>query len=81
MNDASAYRGLNFNLRRRRVPQRLLFVALCFVMFTVLWWIVPYNAIYWLLSPFLLILVWMASYGWRPAVAHLVKFLQSLEKL
>ena len=81
MNDTSAYKGLNFSAQPRRIPQRALAVAIGLVVYTIFWWVIPRTALYWLLLPVVFILVWMSSYGWRPAVAHLVKFLQSLEQL
>ncbi len=79
MNQADFYRGLNFRAHSRRIPGRALIAVGAFSGFTLMWWAVPPAVFYWLFLPILLILVWMASYGWRSAVAQLIKFLQSLE--
>ncbi len=78
MNNTSAYKGLNFNARPRRIPPRALAVAIGFVVYTILWWIIPQSAFYWLLLPVVLILIWMSSYGWRQAMASLIQFLRFL---
>jgi len=80
MDNTNAFRGLNFRVRPRRIPARVLIVGAAFLVFTLTWWVVPNGAFYWLFSPILLMLVWVASYGWRPAVARLIEFLQFLEE-
>jgi hypothetical protein len=49
--------------------------------FTVLWWIIPVSALYWLLVPLIGGLAWMASYGWRQALAALQALLRRVERL
>jgi uncharacterized RDD family membrane protein YckC len=81
MENKTAYRNLNFSLPKRRIPHRILTVAIAFVSFTLLWWVIPASIAYWLFATIFLVLAWMASYGWRTAVSHLVKFLQFIERL
>ena len=81
MEDPSSYRGLNFSDERRRVSRRLIGVVVAGAVFTLAWWILPHAALYWLLLPPVVILAWMASYGWREANAHLIRFLESLERV
>lgn len=80
MNQTNAYTGLNFRARTRRIDPHVLTVGGGFSIFALMWWIVPSNALFWLFSPILLVLLWMANYGWRPAVARVIKFLQFLEE-
>jgi hypothetical protein len=49
--------------------------------FTILWWVIPHDALYWLFAPLLAIMILMASYGWKEAIANLVSFLHYLEQL
>jgi hypothetical protein len=81
MNQSNPFSNLNFELRRHRIPSRLLVVGAAFVVFTLLWLIVPHGFLYWMLLPLVLALVWAASYGWRPAVFALVEFLRSVLEL
>ncbi len=81
MNGSNPFSSLRFEVPRHAVPQRVLVVGAAFVVFTLLWLIVPHGALYWLLIPVILGLVWAASYGWRPAVFALVEFLHSLLEL
>ncbi len=81
MNNSHPYFNLNFDLPRRRIPARLWAVGAAFVIFTLLWLIVPQNGLYWLLLPVILCLTWAASYGWRPAVAALIQLLHWLLEL
>jgi len=81
MNHSDLFGNLNFSVRPRRVPARLWTTGAAFVIFTVLWLIVPQSGLYWLLLPVVLSLTWAASYGWRPAVAALIQLLHSLLEL
>ena len=81
MNNSNLFGNLNFRVRPRRVPSRLLAVATAFGIFTLLWLIVPQGGLYWLLLPFVLGLTWTASYGWRPAVAAWMDLLNWLLSL
>jgi len=75
------YQGLRFARPTHRTMNRLIVIGLILGLFMVLWAVVPVSTLYWLLLPGLAILAWMASYGWRPALAALRRFLQHLEEL
>ena len=81
MNKSNAYHDLNFNLNRRRISPRMITIATTLVIFTLLWWLIPHNALFWLLLPLLAGFSWMASYGWHQALSLLVRFLQNLERM
>ena len=81
MNNPDLFGNLNFRLRTRRVPARLWTLGAAFVIFSLLWLIVPQSGLYWLLLPVVLSLTWAASYGWRPAVAALIQLLHWLLNL
>jgi hypothetical protein len=81
MNNSNPFSNLNFDLRSRRIPARLLVIGAAFIIYTAIWLIVPQNGLYWLLLPVVLCLTWAASFGWRPAVVGLIEFLHSLLEL
>jgi len=75
------YRGLRFERTARAVPRRLVLIGGVLIVFTSLWWIIPTSALYWLLLPLMGFLAWMASYGWRQALAALQDLLRRLEQI
>ncbi len=81
MNNTNPFSNLNFDLHPRKVPIRLMAIGAAFVIFTLLWLIVPQNGLYWLLLLIILCLTWAASFGWRPAVVVLIELLRSLLEL
>ena len=80
MNRSGPFSNLHFDVRPQAISSRVLAVGAAFLVFTVLWLIVPHGALYWLLLPLVLGLTWAASYGWRPALFLLVRYLDSLLK-
>lgn len=80
MKQTNDYRGLRFERPTHLTRNRLAAVVLVSGLFTVLWAVVPHSALYWLLLPTLAILAWMASYGWRQALAAIHQLLHRLEE-
>ncbi len=82
MDRTDAYSNLRFEqpprtlLRSRIVP-----IGVVLTVFTVLWFLIPPNTLYWLLLALLAVLVWIASYGWRQALAVFIVLLHRLEQL
>ena len=70
--------GLRFARQSRPASGRLVSVGLALVIFTLLWVLVPHSTLYWLLLPLVMVLVWMASYGWRQALASLHELIHRL---
>ena len=81
MDRADVYEGLRFQRRRRAFPRRIIPVGLALALFALLWAFLPHNALFWTLLPLLAVLVWVASYGWRQALAALIDVLQRLERM
>jgi hypothetical protein len=75
------YKGLRLARTVRLIPPRLAAVAVAAVVYGLLWWLVPTSGLFWLLLATVVCLVWVASFGWRPAVSALVAFLRRLEGL
>ncbi len=80
MNRSDPFTNLRFAVRPRLVSPQVIAVGGAFLVFTLLWIAVPSGTLYWLLLPPVLALAWAASYGWRPALAWLVRYLDSLLK-
>ncbi len=81
MNNANPYQGFRFNRARPSVPPRAIAVGVSLLVVTLLWWLVPRATLYWLILPLVGIAVWVASYGWRSALAALHDLLHRLEGL
>ena len=58
---------LNFD-PRRQLPWRAIFMAGILIGFRVIWLITPFQIMFWILIPFVGILGWLATYGWRAAL-------------
>jgi hypothetical protein len=80
MEDTHTYRTLRFERRAHKVPRRLIAIGVAVAVITLLWIFVPPKTLYWLLLPFWLAIVWVASYGWRQALTSLIWFLKNLER-
>lgn len=79
--DNSVFSNLRFDRQPRSVPRRLFLMGLTFLLFNLLWWQVSETTLYWLLLSLLGGLVWVASYGWRGALAALHDLIHRLEQL
>lgn len=82
METPDRFEGLRFDRRLPgSLPRRLITYAAGWGVFTLLWLLVPAGVLYWLLLPLLAALLWVASYGWRQALAALIKALERLEQM
>ena len=81
MNHFKLYENLRFDRRIPVIPRSIIPLGITFVIFSGLWLLLPPAMLYWLLLPFMLVLVWLAGYGWRQGLADLIAFLQRLERL
>ena len=77
----SDFSNLRFEQPRRTIPRRLLFLGATLALFNLLWFRVPRNTQYWILMPCLILLVWLASYGWRLALFAFHDLIHKLEQL
>ena len=75
------YSGLHFEHRPLTSPHPLSPIAMGLGFFTLLWVVVPPSTLYGLLLVLLAVLVWIARYGWRQALAVLITQLQRFEQL
>ena len=80
MEENTVYRNLRFERRSWTIPRRSIPVILAVTLFILLRILIPVNALLWLLGFLVGILVWIATYGWRQALACLIGFLHRLEQ-
>jgi len=80
MSDTHPYNTFRFDRPTLLPSRRIIPILVILILFTLLWKAVPHSALYWLLTPLYAILGWMATYGWRQALANLIVFLNRLEQ-
>ena len=80
MNSSSRYRSLSFDRRIPAIPPVLATLGVTGAVFTAAWLLLPPQALYWLLLPVMLGLVWLARFGWREGLGALIAFLHRLER-
>ena len=73
--------NLHFEHRGRPPNWRLVAIVAMVVGFALLWLIVPRGVLFWLLLLLVVLLVWLATYGWRKALQILIEVLSRLEDL
>src|SRR5690606_1560016 len=74
------YRNLSFDRRIPAIRPVLVTLGVTGVVFTVAWLLLPPQALYRLLLPVMLGLVWLARFGWREGLGALIAFLHRLER-
>jgi hypothetical protein len=79
MNETQSYRGLRFETRPRSAPRRLIAIGISIGIFILLWLVISPNVLFWILLPLIGCVVWVASYGWRRALAAIHDLLHQLE--
>ena len=73
--------NLRFEHRRRPLDRRPIAIAAVVASFSLLWLAVPDGVRFWLLLPLVILLAWLATYGWRKALHILIKALSHIEQL
>ncbi len=81
MNFQNDYHKLRFDRHMPVIPQPLMPLGIAGITFTLAWLVIPQSALFWLLLPVVLVLVWLSGYGWRQGLATLIRLLRRLESL
>jgi len=79
MENRNRFSHLRFERRLPQIHPRLLVFIAAFGVYALLWWILPSALLLTLLLFLFPILVWTASYGWREALAHIIRYLERLQ--
>lgn len=74
------YANLRFERPIWTVRRRLALIGATSVVFTLLWWFVSRNTQYWIILLLIATLTWVASYGWRGALAAFHDVIHRLEQ-
>ena len=80
MQENKPYRNLNFDRRVGNISKRTISLIAVPVAFTVIWFLLPTGAIYWLTLLMLAVLTWISSFGWEEALATFINFLQHQQR-
>jgi hypothetical protein len=75
------FSNLKFDRRTRTIPRRWVFMIATFILFNLLWRWSTSTARYWIFLPVVMVLAWVASYGWRQALGVIHDLLHKLEQL
>ena len=66
---------------RFRFLRRIIPTVLAPALFYGLWVFLPHAIVFWIVLPSLVVLAWIASYGWRQSLSALIEALQHLEQI
>jgi hypothetical protein len=81
MNNPSDFQHFRFDRRPRLIPGKVLPMGIAVIAFSLAWFLIPHPALYWTMLLAILILVWVAGFGWRQALSNLINWLQRFEQL
>lgn len=81
MDKSNHFHNLHFERQSWFLNPRLAVIAISLVVFSLAWFIIPSNFLFFLLLLPIAGVVWAASFGWRHALTILVSWLHRLEKL
>ena len=80
MDDHQKYQGLNFERVKPSVPSALVSIIAVSLVFSAVWLVLPRQASFLLTLIAVVILTWMASFGWEDALESLIRFLERQRK-
>ena len=80
MDDHQKYQGLNFERVKTSVPSALVSIIAVSLVFSAIWLVLPRQASFLLTLIAVVILTWMASFGWEDALDSLIRFLERQRK-
>ncbi|MGD8457023.1 MAG: hypothetical protein PVF83_11600 [Anaerolineales bacterium] len=75
------FSNLNFDRKTRTIPRRWIFMIVTFILFNLIWRWLPSSSVYWIFLLVVMVLTWVASYGWRQALGVIHHLLHKLEQL
>ncbi|MDH3943342.1 MAG: hypothetical protein OEV06_04520 [Anaerolineae bacterium] len=81
MSWTNRFSGLNFEQQPRRLSPRLVAIGITILLYLLGWRLIPAAALFWFGLLGVAALGWIASFGWREAVAVLIRWLERLERI
>ena len=80
MDDHQKYQGLNFERAKPQLSSALVSIIAVSLVFSAIWLVLPRQASFLLTLIAVVILTWMASFGWEDALESLIRFLERQRK-
>lgn len=81
MSWTNRFSGLNFERQPRRLSHRTVTIGISILLYLLGWRLIPTAALFWFGLLGVTALGWVASFGWREAVAVLIRWLERVERL
>ena len=80
MNEHQKYQGLNFERVKPQLSSALVSIIAASLVFTAVWLVLPRQTSFLLTLIAVVVLTWMASFGWEDALESLIRFLERQRK-
>jgi hypothetical protein len=80
MDDQEIFQGLNFERVKPKLSTSLVSIIAVSLVFTAVWLILPRPITFFFTLIALVLLTWMASFGWEDALEALIRFLEHQRK-
>ena len=80
MDDYQAHQKLNFERAKPQLSSSLVSIIAASLVFTAVWLVLPRQATFLLTLIAVVVLTWMASFGWEDALESLIRFLERQRK-
>ena len=80
MQEHKPYQGLRFDRRVGNISKRTFPLIAVPVGFTIIWFLLPTGAVYWLTLLLVTVLTWISCFGWEEALETFIRFLQHQQR-
>jgi len=76
MDDQEVFQGLNFERIKPQLSSKFVSIIATALAFTAVWLVLPRQATFLITVVAIVILTWLASFGWEDALEALIRFLE-----
>ena len=80
MDEQELFQGLNFERKKPQLSRTFVSIIATAMAFTAVWLVLPRQATFLITIVAIVILTWMASFGWEDALEALIRFLERQRK-
>ena len=80
MDEQELFQGLNFEKKKPQLSSTFVSIIATAMAFTAVWLVLPGQATFLITIVAIVILTWMASFGWEDALEALIRFLERQRK-